>query len=76
MREARAEEETIPMRNQETTNNAATGAEQCAHVASQKPASKKGARKRMGMPKAKKTIKPKKPAKAPAKKDASERRPK
>jgi Protein of unknown function (DUF3489) len=73
MREARAEKETIHMRNEETSNNAATVAEQGANVAPEQPASKKGPSKKKGAPKAKKSAKATKPAKAPAKKSASER---
>jgi hypothetical protein len=73
MREARAEKETIHMKNEETPDKAATGAEQGANVASEKPASKKSATKKQSPPKAKKSAKAAKPAKAPAKNGASER---
>jgi hypothetical protein len=72
-RETRAEKETIHMRNEETSDKAATVAERGANFAPEKPASKKGASKKTGAPKAKRSAKPKKPAKAPAKKSASER---
>ena len=40
-REARAEKETIQMKTEQTNDKAATVAEQGAHVAPEKPASKK-----------------------------------
>ena len=61
------------MKTEQTSEKAATGAEQGANVASEKPASKKGGSKKNGAPKAKKSAKAAKPAKAPAKKSASER---
>jgi hypothetical protein len=70
-REACAEKETIHMKTDETTDNAATVAGQGANVAPEKPASKKRATKKKGAPTAKKSAKSKKPA--PAKKIASER---
>jgi hypothetical protein len=73
MREARVEKETIHMKTEDTTDKAATAAEQGANVAPEKPASKKGATKKKGAPNAKRGAKPKTPAKAPAKKSASER---
>ena len=73
VREARAEKETIQMKTEETSDKAATVAEQGAHVAPEKPASKKGASRKKGAPKAKRGAKPKKPAKAPATKNASDR---
>jgi hypothetical protein len=58
----------IYMTNAETNDKAAAVAEQGAHVAPEKPSSKKGAGKKKGAPKAKKSAKaaaPKKAAQAP-----------
>ena len=62
------------MSNADTANTAAAVAEQGAHVAPEKPASKKGASQKKGAPRAKKTAKasPKKAAK-PARKSAAPR---
>jgi hypothetical protein len=68
------------MTNAETNDKAATVAEQRAHVAPAKPASRKGASQKKGAPKAKKSAKvpaPKKAAKAPRsgkQKDAADAR--
>jgi len=82
MREARAEKDDSKM-NPETTDKAATVAEQGARVAPETAPSKKGASKKKGAAKAKKAAKgakakagvPKKEAKAaPPRKDATEPR--
>src|SRR3984957_1156978 len=71
MREARAEKETIHMKNEETS--VATVAEQGANGGRQKPVSKKRASEKTSAPKAQRSAKSKKPAKTPIKKSASER---
>jgi hypothetical protein len=73
-----AQKRTNNMTNAETTNKAATVAEQGAHVAPAKASSKKGASQKKGAPKAKQSTKaaPKKKAPKPArvKKGATEPR--
>jgi hypothetical protein len=74
MREARVEKDDSNMTNAETNDKAATAAEQAAHVAPAKPASRKGASKTKGAPKAKKSAKAAIPKKAAKPKGATEAR--